>query len=499
MDDQRLQLRNSYVDGAGRYSYDSRHNDGYKDGGAGRHYDADSRYNDDQRQYENDRYMDDGRQNENGRYNDDRREQYESDRYNDDRHQQYESGRYNDDRHQQYDESDRYRQEDRYGPPLTPPSTRGDARTPASAMTADGVPYEPFTSVAPLTKNASPMAGMTAKDVPSLPGAPERKQSVFGVAGRLGTTLSNSGWKSKVSSKYDSVYEGKLPSIKVLSVEVGNRNGNQAGGVADGVSFTLPPGSTNLNQITVRFNLKLNISCWNANAYNLKVESMDLETFLAVNQTAITRAGSPATLGSLTALVPPVQVDPNYKFNFLPKVGAGNRTAIQFLSRKNVTFLMNLMVEYTPDPKAGLLRDPAFAELLNVCGIIGRPRPAKINYVSTSRVAILQKLGYTPTLSDSININCPVSPEDISTLLTEQFLSGLSGRPSTSRAGILGGTTRGGALGSNPMNGVIGVGSPEEEEREESGVPTLSPAEAAAATVQRLNDLFAQRSNQPPQ
>ncbi|KAJ3105771.1 hypothetical protein HDU97_007591 [Phlyctochytrium planicorne] len=287
------------------------------------------------------------------------------------------------------------------------------------------------------------------------------------------------------------VFWPQFPSIKVLSVQVAN---GQIGSSAAGVSFNFPPGSTDLNNITVKFDLRLNISCFNSNLYNLKVDLIDLNTFLVVNQTAIAKLPPPSSNPTLNKFITKVNVNPNYQPNFSPKVGAGNRTSIQFLSRKNVTFPMTLSVEYTPDPNTGLLKDPAFAEVLNVCGVVGRSRPAKINYVSTSKVAILQKFGYTPTINDNIFIQCPVTPDEIASILSQ-----VNGDPSSttlgSGRGILGAASK-----SSTTNLDINASLTNEEDEEEKDADDEEEEEplTEAKAVQILTAIFAKRQNKPP-
>ncbi|KAJ3112281.1 hypothetical protein HDU96_004725 [Phlyctochytrium bullatum] len=266
----------------------------------------------------------------------------------------------------------------------------------------------------------------------------------------------------------------RFPTIKVLSVQVDD---GPLG--SSPVTFSLPPGSANLNNITVRFSLKLNISCVNSNLYRFKLDSIDLDTFLSVNTTAIAQEPSPQTLGSLALLVPRVTPDPNYKANLNPKVGSGNRTTIDFPPGKNVTFLMNLVVEYRPDPNLGLLKDPAFAELLGVCGVLSnKPRPAKISYVTTTRVNLLTKFGYTPTISDQIFINCPVNPDDLVALIQGQFNT--AGQPSTGgRTPTSTGATTGGTSGTGGSAGAAKSPSPRPSTRPQS------PAAPAFSNVVR--------------
>ncbi|KAJ3025224.1 UNVERIFIED_CONTAM: hypothetical protein HDU68_007341, partial [Siphonaria sp. JEL0065] len=74
-------------------------------------------------------------------------------------------------------------------------------------------------------------------------------------------------------------------------------------------------------------------------------------------------------------------------------------------------------LNYTPDPVVGLLADPTVLELADACGITSRynppGRPMKIHYNAKAYIAALKPLGYAPVISNSIMINCPVSPSQI--------------------------------------------------------------------------------------
>ncbi|KAI8850961.1 hypothetical protein BC829DRAFT_441851 [Chytridium lagenaria] len=356
--------------------------------------------------------------------------------------------------------------------------TREKGLPPSASSDINGIPY---TDASPLTSTASPISGQPMDPIQSKRSRQPKSFFAGGSRSVKFASLGSEGWKRTVSKFYDPVsktsktdgeggkkggkgcccvprrplyrivcgvvvlillgvlgrvgangaFNARFPSIKVLSVEIGN---GRAGAANAGVSFSLPQGSTNLNNVTVKFNLRLNISCWNANAYNLKIDLIDLDTFLAVNQTALARAPSPLTLGSLTAIVPPVRPDPNYRPNFSPKVGTGNRTIIQFPSRKNVTFAMNLVVEYTPDPNTGLS---------------GIQRLPSSSMSAVFWVAILERFGYRPSISDTITINCPIAPDEITAVLTSNFGGVVNG---TAPAG-----TGGGPRGSGGTAGGVGV------------------------------------------
>ncbi|KAI9356763.1 hypothetical protein DFJ73DRAFT_822312 [Zopfochytrium polystomum] len=74
---------------------------------------------------------------------------------------------------------------------------------------------------------------------------------------------------------------------------------------------------------------------------------------------------------------------------------------------------MDFLLTYRPDTEVGLIKDPAFAEVMNVCGITSNRRNAQIGYVAVSTVAGLSSIGFYTSVQNSVYIRCPVSQDAI--------------------------------------------------------------------------------------
>ncbi|KAJ1552455.1 hypothetical protein HK405_011264 [Cladochytrium tenue] len=204
------------------------------------------------------------------------------------------------------------------------------------------------------------------------------------------------------------LYFPRFPTIQVLAIEMNHIQG--------GFVFAMDPNyPNNLNKMTISVNLAMNVSVMNPNLYDMNVELIDLSAYLMVNQSALSKAESVAALGLSSVVGPaPTGAPSDYTPSYTPKIGFSNASNLIFPSKQNVTFGMTFTLQYSPDPEVGLIKDPAFAEVMNVCGQTGTARPALIDYVATSTVKSLKSIGYTPSVSGSIKINCPVSSSQIS-------------------------------------------------------------------------------------
>ncbi|KAI9350011.1 hypothetical protein DFJ73DRAFT_832746 [Zopfochytrium polystomum] len=194
----------------------------------------------------------------------------------------------------------------------------------------------------------------------------------------------------------------RFPAIHVISINLAN--------LANSYAFSLAPNSTNLNTMTVQLKLTMNISVYNDNLYDLDVEQMYIKAYLLVNTTEIAKHASPASLNIQSIIGPaPLNPDPNYRPSNTTLIGTGTKKTVTFPSKANVTFVMDFLLSYTPDSEVGLIKDPAFAEVMNVCGITSNRRPAEIGYVATSTVSKLSSIGYSPSVQNSVFIKCPVT------------------------------------------------------------------------------------------
>ncbi|KAJ3409464.1 hypothetical protein HDV05_004427 [Chytridiales sp. JEL 0842] len=202
------------------------------------------------------------------------------------------------------------------------------------------------------------------------------------------------------------LYWPRFPSTTVNELKF-----NQALG---GFVFDKPKDAATWNELTLTINLILNISAYNWNRYPLNIETMQLQAFLKVNETAVNTSPSPVALNIQNIVGPtPILTDRSYKGNFYPLIGQGVAKDLMLPAWTNTTFTLPFTITYKPDPLLGLLRDPVFAEFMNVCGVTSRRRKARIEYKAISTVTNLKGLGYTPVLEGFINMECPASEEQI--------------------------------------------------------------------------------------
>ncbi|KAJ3115923.1 hypothetical protein HDU96_010869 [Phlyctochytrium bullatum] len=202
----------------------------------------------------------------------------------------------------------------------------------------------------------------------------------------------------------------RFPQIGVLGI----RTSDLARGTFE---FSLPPDANgNWNRVNITMRLKMNISCFNENLYDLKVESINLQANVEVNATAVNQARRPRDMIPQSIIGAPPARDPNYKPSGSRPIGVGSQSLIVFPAKKNKTFEMDFAINYTPDSQLGLLEDPTFVEFMNSCGVTqpqGRQRPTRISYSAVTTVSFLRFFGYRPEITSQIFINCPVDTDTI--------------------------------------------------------------------------------------
>ncbi|KAJ3247485.1 hypothetical protein HDU78_004190 [Chytriomyces hyalinus] len=213
------------------------------------------------------------------------------------------------------------------------------------------------------------------------------------------------------------IYIPRFPEIKVYTIDftnIGSSNSPYSFRYAD-------PAVPDLNTLNFRMNLSMAVGTYNPNPYDLSISSIALTARMMVNTTYIGNPLETNPLTSFNALVQYVGAspakDPNYKGSFDAVIGTSNYGAIVFPSKAWVNYTMIFFLDYTPDPKLGLLADPTINEIASACGVTDRRnryRPMRIHYDAASTIPALQGLGFTPTLSNDIRINCPFSSEQIS-------------------------------------------------------------------------------------
>ncbi|KAI8898829.1 hypothetical protein BC833DRAFT_588267 [Globomyces pollinis-pini] len=215
-------------------------------------------------------------------------------------------------------------------------------------------------------------------------------------------------------------------------------------------NITLPKGGTykmspidltaDIITFTFQMDLILNITLYNPNRYHMKIEDIDLNMYIMANASQINAAvPSPAELVLGTHNAAPVRVNKN---NLKRPVGTSNYTNLYLPSFQNTTITMTLDISYSPDPKVGLLNDPAFNEILQICvfDTVLSPtdnRTTLINYDAYNRIQILPF--FEPVVSGETRINCPFQGQakiDFLNAIKGDVAKGKGEKPKNGKVGI---------------------------------------------------------------
>ncbi|KAJ3007867.1 UNVERIFIED_CONTAM: hypothetical protein HDU68_003310, partial [Siphonaria sp. JEL0065] len=210
------------------------------------------------------------------------------------------------------------------------------------------------------------------------------------------------------------------PQIKVYGIDLSN-----IGSTNSPYSFSYKdPDNPDLNQMNFQMNLTMTLGTFNPNPYDFNVEQIDLIARMMVNKTFVFDPKLTVPLTSFQEMVnligPPPSPTPGYYGANDSVVGTSHYGSIVFPSKSTVNYTMLFLLNYTPDPKVGLLRDPTILEIANVCGITsrgGNQRPMVIHYAATSVISSLKSIGFNPVLENDIRINCPFSQAQITAVI----------------------------------------------------------------------------------
>ncbi|KAJ3229251.1 hypothetical protein HDU81_005516 [Chytriomyces hyalinus] len=216
------------------------------------------------------------------------------------------------------------------------------------------------------------------------------------------------------------LYIPRYPQIKVYSINFANIIGSSSA-----YSFTYKdPNVKDLNTLQYRMNLSMELGTYNPNSYDMSVESIDLLARLTVNTSyvGVPLKTTPLTsFGALVAMVGKAPTPPaGYTGDFNAVIGTSKYGAIVFPAKATINYTMVFLLDFTPDPKLGLLADPTINEIASACGITDRKngtRPLAIHYDATSVIPALKPFGFAPTLSNDLHINCPFSKSQIDAVI----------------------------------------------------------------------------------
>lgn len=158
-------------------------------------------------------------------------------------------------------------------------------------------------------------------------------------------------------------------------------------------------------------NMTMTVSVINTNWYHLKVDEIKIKAFVLANGTAINKdVPSPAQALLSNSAVKREWVTNS---NYISQIATGHFGAMAFPPSENIIFDIPLLISYTPSKSYGLVNDPAFNEIIQLCvdhdssKVDASSRKTKIRYEAENSVGILKYIGYTPKQSSDFLINCP--------------------------------------------------------------------------------------------
>lgn len=167
---------------------------------------------------------------------------------------------------------------------------------------------------------------------------------------------------------------------------------------------------SNPENFSFTMSMTMTVSVINTNWYHLKLDEISVKAFILANGTTINNqipSPAQALLSSSTKRI--WVTSANYK----SLIATGKHGTMTFPPSRNVTFDIPLVIQYSPSKDLGLVNDPAFNEIIQLCvdhdssKVDTGSRKTKIRYEAESKVGILKYIGYTPRQSSDFLINCP--------------------------------------------------------------------------------------------
>ncbi|KAJ3127253.1 hypothetical protein HK100_009848 [Physocladia obscura] len=216
--------------------------------------------------------------------------------------------------------------------------------------------------------------------------------------------------------------ENGFPQIKVYAINFTN-----FGSTNSPYSFSVANASDpDYNTLRFQMNLSMNLGTYNPNAYDFKVSSIALTANMIVNTSVVDNPLLTTPLksySSLLNLIPiPTDTPASYQASTAAQVGTASYGSIVFPGKNTVNYTMLFLLDYSPDPVVGLLQDPTINEIASACGITARTntqRTMDIKYNAKSVIDVLKELGFNPTISGDIHINCPFSEAQITAVVKD--------------------------------------------------------------------------------
>eukprot|EP00842_Homolaphlyctis_polyrhiza_P006963 jgi/Hompol1/856/HPOL_004339-RA len=192
-------------------------------------------------------------------------------------------------------------------------------------------------------------------------------------------------------------------------------------GPVNGIStlrFDHSSGLTDLDHVLLTLNVLANITTTNPNRFHIRIDTLRVEAVLVADSAQIASGPTiPMSLG-ISSTDPryntPLVITPQ-TLNYY--IGIGNTTNVYLPAQATTDFSVIFALQYSPRPSTGLLGDPAFAELLQGCGVSSPKRKMLIKYETTVAISLLQSFGFVPTFDSEMYIDCPFTDAQMSQII----------------------------------------------------------------------------------
>ncbi|KAJ1338916.1 hypothetical protein BSLG_006551 [Batrachochytrium salamandrivorans] len=79
--------------------------------------------------------------------------------------------------------------------------------------------------------------------------------------------------------------------------------------------------------------------------------------------------------------------------------------------------LLTMAISQSPNPSTGLLRDPAFAEILQSCGVTSPRRPMHVTFTAAVQSSLFKLLRHPKPIVASLNMDCPFDAATVSAMV----------------------------------------------------------------------------------
>ncbi|KAH6582728.1 hypothetical protein BASA60_001789 [Batrachochytrium salamandrivorans] len=98
-------------------------------------------------------------------------------------------------------------------------------------------------------------------------------------------------------------------------------------------------------------------------------------------------------------------------------IGSGSTTNLYIPAKSTINVELLFSFNYSPNPSTGLLRDPAFAEILQSCGVTSPRRPMHVTFTAAVQSSLFKLLRHPKPIVASLNMDCPFDAATVSAMV----------------------------------------------------------------------------------